>query len=131
MEEEEKERMIEALGGFPANVVAVRASGHVSRSDYDKVLVPKVEQVFGGHDKADVYYEVGGDFAGFEPGAMWSDFKIGMGHFTGWRKIAVVTDIAWLRHAAEFLRFMVPVEVKLFGLAEADVAKEWISASVS
>lgn len=121
--------MIEALEGFPSNVVAIRASGEISKADYDDVVTPKVEAAFAAHGKVRVYYEVSGDFTGFETGAMWADFRVGMGHITGWEKIAVVTDVAWLRHATDFFRFMMPAEVKVFALAEADAAKAWISTT--
>lgn len=121
--------MIETLEGFPSNVLAIRASGEVSRHDYDSVLTPKVEAAFATHDKVRVYYEVSSDFIGFEPGAMWADFTMGMSHIAGWDRIAVVTDVAWLRHAADFFRFMMPAEVKVFTLAEAEAAKAWVSAA--
>lgn len=121
--------MIEALQDFPDNVVAIRCSGHVSKADYDDILVPRVEKAFGDHGKVRVYYEVGPDFSGFEPGAMWADFKMGIGHLTGWERVAVVTDIAWLRHSVQFFSFMMPVEVKLFALDEAAEAKAWVSGA--
>ncbi|MCS0503689.1 STAS/SEC14 domain-containing protein [Ancylobacter mangrovi] len=120
--------MIELLEGFPPNVVAVRASGQISSKDYETVLTPKVEAAFATHGKVSVYYEVEGDTLGFEPGAMWADLRLGMGHITGWDKVAVVTDIPWLRHATEFFRFMMPAEARVFGLTEADAARTWISA---
>lgn len=120
--------MIEALDGFPANVVAIRASGSVSKADYDRVLVPLAEKAFAGHGKVSVYYEVGSDFAGFDPGAMWADFKLGLGHLTGWQKAAVVTDVAWLQQATYFFSFVMPVEMRSFGLAQAEEAKGWIVA---
>lgn len=121
--------MIEQLEGFPSNVVAIRASGEVSREDYDRVLTPGVEAAFASHDKVRVYYEIGHDFTGYEAGAMWADFKMGMGHIASWDKIAVVTDVDWLRLATEAFRFMMPAEVKVFTLAEADAAKAWICAT--
>lgn len=120
--------MIESLEGFPSNVVAIRASGQVSQQDYDSVLTPKVEAALAAHKKVRVYYEVSSDFVGFEPGAMWADFKMGMGHITSWDKVAVVTDVPWLRYATDFFRFMMPAEVKVFGLADAEAAKTWVSA---
>jgi hypothetical protein len=33
-----------------------------------------------------VYYEIAEDFSGFDPGAMWEDFKIGIEHLTRWDK---------------------------------------------
>lgn len=34
--------MIRLLSGFPENVLAVACEGHVTRSDYENVLIPAI-----------------------------------------------------------------------------------------
>ena len=48
------------------------------------------------------------DFAGIDPGAMWEDFKVGMEHFTHWERVAVVTDVEWIKHTVRFFSFLMP-----------------------
>jgi hypothetical protein len=116
--------MIEQLTNFPDNVAAFRCS----KDDYVRVLMPTVLGKLRTHDKVRVYYETADDFAGFAPGAMWEDFKVGVEHLTRWNKIAVVTDVDWIRKAVQFFAFLMPVTTKLFSPAEAAQARAWISA---
>lgn len=120
--------MIEQLPDFPENVVAMACRGRVTRDDYDAVLVPAVEAALGDHEKIRLYYEVGPDFTGIDPGAVWEDFKVGMAHLARWERIAVVTDVEWIRHAIGFFRFLLPGEMKVVPMAEAGEAREWIAA---
>jgi hypothetical protein len=39
-----------------------------------------------------------------------------------------VGDADWLRHSISALGWMMPGEVKMFGTAEADAARDWISS---
>ena len=45
-------------------------------------------------------YQIGPDFRGFSPGAVWDDEKLGVSHhLTAWGRNAVVTDIDWIRNS--------------------------------
>jgi len=120
--------MIELLRDFPDNVVAVVCKGRVTKADYDTVLVPTVEEALKSHDKLRLYYETAGDFAGIDAGAVWQDFKTGMEHLTRWQRIAVVTDVDWIRHTMQFFGFIMPGEMRAFPRAEAAQARQWIVA---
>lgn len=120
--------MIALLKDFPPNVVALTASGEVTREDYEKVLVPAVECALAQHEKVRLYYQIGSDFTGMDPGAMWADTKVGMGHFLRWERIAMVTDVEWIRLSLTAFGFLMPAQVKVFALAEAEKAREWIAA---
>jgi stage II sporulation SpoAA-like protein len=41
---------------------------------------------------------------------------------------AIVGDADWLRHAIHGLGWLMPGEVKIFGLGELDDAKVWVTA---
>lgn len=119
--------MIETLKDFPADAVAVRCSGFVSKADYDQVLVPAVERALEAGDRIRLYYEVAPDFALITPAAMWEDFRVGMQHWTHWKRIAVVTDVAWIRQMVVLFGFLLPGATRVFGLAEAKEAREWLN----
>ncbi len=118
--------MIELLQGFPEHVVALVAREHVTRADYQTVLVPAVEKALKQHDKVRVYYELGPDFQGIEAGAMWEDFMVGISHWPRWERIAVVTDVAWIRYAIDAFRFLLPARIRMFTATEAGDARKWI-----
>jgi hypothetical protein len=118
--------MIELLRDFPDNVVAVVCKGRVTKADYDTVLVPAVDEALKKHARLRLYYETASDFGGIDPGAVWEDFKTGMEHLTRWERIAVVTDVDWIKHTMHFFSFMMPGEMKTFPLAQAEQARKWI-----
>ncbi len=89
--------MIEQLSGFPDNVLAFVGRGRVTRADYTDVLTPAVKKALAKHERVRLYYELGHDFAGIDPGAMWEDFKIGVEHLTHWERAVVVTDVEWIK----------------------------------
>ncbi len=121
--------MIEHLKDFPDNVLAFVCSGQVSKVEYDSVVVPAVQAALKTHAKLRVYYETAADFSGIAPGAIWEDFKIGMEHFTRWERIAVVTDVSWIRHTVQFFSFMMPGAMKMFTLSDVARARQWIVAA--
>lgn len=121
--------MIELLKDFPSNVVALSASGQVTKADYEKVVIPAVERVLANHDKVRLYYQIGSDFSGIDPGAMWADTKVGMGHFLKWERIAVITDVEWIRLSVTAFGFLMPAQVNVYSNEEAASARKWISAT--
>ncbi len=122
--------MIELLQGFPDNVAAFAYHGHVTKADYDNVLIPDFEGRLRRHTKLRIYVENATDLAGFEPGALWEDQKFGFGHCFDWERSAVVTDAYWAKHLATFsalFGFLYPGAYRAFTEDQADTAREWIA----
>jgi len=119
--------MIEQLDNLPTGTLGFRARGQVTAEDYERVLVPDIEAAFSLNRKLRLLYHAGEDFIGFDPGAMWDDAKLGIRHFSGWDRVALVTDVPWLRVAATAMGFAVPADFRLFGNAELEAARRWIS----
>jgi hypothetical protein len=119
-------KMIEVLQGFPEDIVAFSAKGRITHRDYQDVLIPKVKEALARHKGIRCYYELGTGFSGMEAGAAWDDFKLGIEHLLNWKRVAVVTDVGWIRDAMRALRFTVPCEVELFTTTQAAEARKWI-----
>lgn len=120
--------MIEALKDFPDNVAAFACHGRVTQRDYATVLVPAVEQKLKQHERVRLYYETAADFAGIEPGAVWEDTKVGIEHWQRWERMAVVTDVEWIRLTMKAFGFLMPGELKVFPTSEAAKARAWLVA---
>jgi len=120
--------MITVIPGLPGNVLGFSASGKVTASDYETVLVPAIEEGLAGQAKLRLLYHLGADFEGFGIGAMWADAKVGLEHPSAWERIALVTDIDWLRSATHLFGFAMPGEVRVFSNAELPDAKKWVAA---
>jgi hypothetical protein len=119
--------MIEQMKGMPAGALGFRAHGTVTADDYENVIVPDIEAAFALNKKLRMLYVLDADFDGFEARAMWDDAKLGLRHVNGWDRVAMVTDVAWLRAAAHALGVMVPGEFRLFGNDELEQARAWIA----
>jgi SpoIIAA-like len=119
--------MLKLLEGFPDNVVACAAEGEVTRQDYE-VLVPKIEEALKHHARIRCYYELGSAFQGFEAAAAWEDFKLGVEHLSRWERMAVVTDVAWVRLAMLAFRFLLPGQLRVFAANQTSHARAWIMA---
>jgi hypothetical protein len=126
--------VIELLKDFPDNVTAFAFHGQVTKTDYDMVLIPDLEDRLRRHKKLRVYCEIAPDVQGFDPGAAFEDTKFGFGHFFDWERCALVTDVEWAKHMVrfvEFFGFLWPGEYRGFPEAEASKAREWIAEAAS
>jgi phosphoserine phosphatase len=123
--------MIESIEGFPDNVVALIAKGQVTKEDYEQILIPEVEAVLKRHEKIRLYYELGSQFAGIDLSAAWEDLKVGVEHLTRWERMAVVTDVDWIRHILNAFRFLMPGQLRVFATANASDARTWILSAGS
>ena len=121
--------MIEQLKTFPENVLAFVCKERVTKADYDSVLIPAVIAALKGEGKVRLYYETAGDFVGIDPGAIWEDFKVGIEHLSRWERVAVVTDVEWIKQTMRLFGFLMPGAMKSFPSSEVDKARAWISAS--
>lgn len=121
--------MIAQIEGLPAGTLGFRAHGQVTAADYENIIVPDVEAAFALNRKLRLLYVTAEDFTGFDPGAMWDDAKLGMRHFSSWERIALVSDIGWLRTAATAFGFAVPAQFRLFHGAELAEATQWVTGS--
>lgn len=121
--------MIEIVESFPDNVVGLIAKGQLTKNDYEQVLIPQVEAALKRHAKIRLYYEIGPQFSGVDPGAAWEDLKLGVEHLSRWERVAVVTDVDWIKHLLNAFRFVIPCPVRLFSVADTSDARAWIASA--
>jgi hypothetical protein len=119
--------MIKIMDDLPDYVIGFTAKGKVTGEDYKSVLIPAVEEKIKKHSAINLLYHLGEDCSGFEIEAMWDDAKIGLQHLNAWQKIAVVSDIDWIRMATKAFGFTMPGHVKVFANSELAEARKWVS----
>ena len=119
--------MMEIIPDMPENVIAVSAKGMVTGDDYDKVLIPAIENRLVTHKRIRVLYQLDQDFSGFTAEAMWDDAKVGIRHLTAFEKIAVVSNMTWIINAVKIFAFVIPCPVKIFPNEQLSKAKAWVS----
>ena len=120
--------MIEVMKGLPDNVVGLSAKEEVTGNDYDTVLIPLVSEKIKKHGKVRMLYQLGPDFAGYDAAAIWDDTMFGMSHMFDFEKVAVVSDVEWIRNATRFFGVLLPCPVKTFDNKDLAAAKTWIIA---
>jgi hypothetical protein len=120
--------MIRVLENLPENVLGVEAVGEVTGDDYEQVLMPAIRKKRDAGEKIRFVYVLGDEFEGWTFGALRDDAKLGVSDPRAWEKIAIVSDKDWLRHSVHALGWMVPGEVRVFGLDELAAAGEWASS---
>jgi hypothetical protein len=125
----EEQAMIEVVKDLPGNAIGFICHGHVTANDYKTTLVPHVEKALRENDKVRLYYETAADFTGIDPAAMWEDTKVGFGHFSRWERIAVVTDVEWIRHMVGLFGFVFAGQLRVFPSTQAQPARDWIVAN--
>ena len=95
--------MIEIIEGLPRNVVGIAVSGRATMQDCRDVLLPAMTKCLKRHDKIRLYYELNSRF----PGAAWDDLDLGIEHASRCERVAIVTDVAWVRLTVKALRTIV------------------------
>jgi len=121
--------MIECIPNLPGHVVGVIASGQVTGSDYETVLIPAIQAALAAHGRVRILYQLGSGFTGFTVGAMWDDMKVGLAHWSAWEKAAVVTDNEWIAGAVRLFALTMPCPVKVFSNKEITEATQWVTAT--
>ena len=122
--------MIEVMQGLPDGALGFTARGRVTSAEYRAIKTPRIEAAFAHHRKLGVLWVMGNDFRGFEFGALWQDLALGLRHWRGWGRIALVTDAGWLRGFARVAGIALPCEFRLFRLRELESATRWISGDL-
>jgi hypothetical protein len=119
--------MIEPIPNLPDNVLGFSASGTVTSADYESVIVPTVDALFARVEGVRLLYHLGPSFTGFEAAAMWDDTKIGLKHWSGWERIAVVSDVEWIRAGVKLFSLAMPGRIRVFANDALEEAKRWVS----
>ena len=119
--------MLELIDGYPENVVAVRGTGTVTGEDYRDVLVPAITSATAGERKARLLIELADGFDGYDASALRADADVGIGHFSSFDRIAVVTDHDAIRTAVNVFGIFIPGDVRLFRVADAHEARSWVA----
>ena len=117
--------MIKIIEGLPRNVVGIAAKGRVTMRDCREVLIPAMKKRLKRHGKIRLYYELGSRF----PGAGWDDLDLGIERAVRCERVAIVTDIAWVRLTVKAVRFLIPSEIRVFSTIEAEEGRAWITAA--
>ena len=116
--------MIEIIEGLPDNVVGLVVKGRVTKVDCDDVLIPAIEKAREWHHKLRLYYEIRSRY----PGAGWEEIGLGVQQGPAWERVAIVSDVAWIRHTVQAVRLLIPSDIRVFSTTQIPEGLAWITA---
>ena len=119
--------MIEILKDVPAGIVAVRASGTLTREEYDEVVVPLLDEARREGRRLRCLCQVSSDYRGLTPGAAWEDVTLGLRSLRLFDGCAVVSDVRWVRETSRLARFLMPCPVRVFDEQDREDAAAWLA----
>ena len=104
----------------------LKPTGTLTHEDY-KVITPIIDNATQAVASPKVYALIGAtEFDGWEPRALWDDFKLGLGHRSEFVKIAIYGRQNWQKLAATIGNWFISGEVKYF--EDKSAALQWLNA---
>lgn len=111
-------------------ILEIELSGTLTADDYRDTLIPAMDEAAASLGRLRLLLRFGGDFSGFTARAAWADAKLGMRHWSGFERIAVVTDTDWIENMVQVMGFVMPGAVETFDGDELDEARRWLTESL-
>lgn len=121
--------MLQKIESLHTNILGLRATGTVTREDYEKILTPLLETERRQGRRIRFLYQFASDFSGFTAGAAIEDFQIGLKYLRLFERCAIVTDIDWIRMATSFFGSFIPCSVQVFNNDQLSNAVEWLASA--
>lgn len=119
--------MLQFIKDLPAHVVGIRATGEVNKDDYERVLIPRMEELAKRQGEINYLLVLETDVQNFSVAAWLEDFKLGLKNFSKWNKVAIVTDQKSVEWLTDISRHFIPGESRGYKLSELDEAIAWVS----
>ncbi|SLN44271.1 hypothetical protein ROA7450_02141 [Roseovarius albus] len=111
-------------------LLEVQMTGKIVSSDYEETLVPAIETALSYHDTIRMLVIAGDDFEGYDLSAAWADTKLGLSHWRGFDRVAVVTNKGWMRSSIRLFSPVFPCPVQVFALDTLEDARRWLRESL-
>jgi hypothetical protein len=118
--------MLQFINDLPDDVVGIHAIGEVTKEDFDKVLIPRIDDLSKRQGEIKYLLVLETDVSNFTLAAWWKDLVMGLKHFTEWKRIAVVSDQKGVEWFTDAFKYFIPGNSKGFALSELEEAVEWI-----
>jgi hypothetical protein len=122
--------MINQITDVPANMVAFRASGEVTKDDFD-VVFKKVEELVKNTGKLNYLLVLQNSPADFTAGAWLQDALLGIKNITKWNRAAIVTDSQGVIVFTDAFSKLMPGEFKGFYKEEYNTAVDWTAEKIN
>ncbi|HTI08308.1 MAG TPA: STAS/SEC14 domain-containing protein [Puia sp.] len=117
--------MIDILPGLPSNVIGFKATGEVTKEDYEKVVFPGIRKHTDTSKELNFVFYVDTPLKNFSPGAWLRDIWLQVKKFAAWHKVAIISDVERVRRFTDSISFLLPGQYKGFLSSELEEAVRW------
>ncbi len=120
--------MLELMKESEGKIVVFRATGKLSRKDYDEVLGPRLEDLARqfGRVRALVYMDDG--FKGWNLPAAWANTKLDMRYRADLEKVAIVGAPGWEERCVRMAGLLMKGELRTFRADQLPAAWDWVKS---
>ena len=118
---------IELIENADSKLLEVKASGKLSKEDYEK-FDPAVVEFVEASGKIKILF-IMHDFHGWDMGAIWEDTKFATKHCRDIEKIAMVGENTWEKWMAMVCKPFTMSSIKYFDAGQEEAAREWLAAA--
>lgn len=122
--------MIEVKTGSQDNLLEVRMHAPVTDKDYKEVLMPAFDAALARAGSLRLLVMMDADISDFTMGALWDDAKMGIGRWSGFDRIAIVTNNAAMTRLVRGFSIFMPCPVAVFPKGDEDKARLWLFESL-
>lgn len=119
--------MITQLKDIPNTMVGFRASGEVTRDDFDQVILPAVAELVQRTDELNYLLVLDTPLKNFTLSAWIKDALLGLNNLTKWNRCAIVSDSDGINSFTNLFGKVMPGEFKGFKPALLNEAIDWVS----
>lgn len=119
--------MIEIIKDIPENVAGFRATGEVTKDDYQDVIIPQVTRLAENTGQINFLLYLDTDVSNFTAGAWLQDALLGLKHLTKWNRAAIISDSEGVIKFTDAFSLAAPGEFRGFKKAEYEKAVLWVS----
>lgn len=108
-------------------IVAFDAIGTITDDDYRSTLIPALDKAAARHGKVRAALRFGGRFEGYTARAVMDDALYGLSHVRAFERVAVVSDIEWIRRGVAMFAHLSVVPVRIFAAHQTQEAIAWLA----
>ena len=119
--------MIQQINGLGDHVAAFRVTGAVTKEDYERVVLPVVNNVHAKHDHFNFLLVINTELKNYTIGAWIEDFLLSLKNITKFNRMALVSESEFVEKLTHLVDKLAPGEYKSFPLKEEQIAISWVN----
>jgi hypothetical protein len=117
--------MIIIIPETPDNIVALKATGEITKEDFENCVVPQVKAKVNQYHELNCLLLLDTDLDNFTFDAWLQDALLGLKNLTKWNRVAIVTDNGSLRNFITVFSVFIPGEYSTYPIVDLENAVFW------